>query len=587
MAVIQSAVPLRIAVAVEDSTGEEVDADQRLGWVLSLVHQMSAELMQSCWRPEVFTSLHAGIDALGRKLPSTAAVIAARLGWVPTPPVGVYVPSRVVRLAQANVVPVLKTMAFRDALIPEVLAAVDKQGRLDRQQLSGGQGRYVSSAFLRNLSRQLRRAGDVPVTSITEIQDPPKVARIARLGAADSQFVELVDSGPDGVWLRIKLPTCPQPAGRGDWSWCRLWCPTPPHLKQRDIACWHLPTISMARGKPLLRFTITESVPETATATATAALGIDWSPASLGAATMVVERGGALVTDARTHVYDDRGLGVRLARLQAEGQALTGKIDRLTQLAATAPESTQARLTTKIIVLRDHRRAVGAKRARINRDMAFDFAATMTTMATASGAGVIAVEDLRDLEARGHGPANNNRAAQSARRRAVAALEHTAAKTGLEVVMCPPRGTSANCPGCDQKLSRPGGYHTATCTECGIRRANRDQIAGQNIAKRVLLAKMKVKRPKGKSKRVSTVAHQPVHKTRDKTTATPKQRRHKRVRNTSAAAQRASSPHPITPARTASVWDRDQPTANPAARTSAQPIPDTSDTHVSASVRDR
>ncbi|WP_244873013.1 hypothetical protein [Mycolicibacterium sp. TY66] len=373
MAVIQSAVPLRIAVAVEDSTGEEVDADQRLGWLLNLVHQMSAELMQSCWRPEVFAALHAGIDALGRKLPSTAAVVASRLGWVPAPPDGVYVPSRVVRLAQANVVPVLKTVAFRDALIPAVLAALDEQGRLDHQQLSDGQGRYVSAAFLRNLSRQLRRAGDVPVTSITEIQDPPNVARIARLGAADSQFVELVDSGPDRAWLRIKLPTCPQPAGRGDWSWCRLWCPTPPHLKQRDIACWHLPTISMARGKPLLRFTITESVPEPATATATAALGIDWSPASLGAATMVVERGGQLVTDARTHVYDDRGLGVRLARLQAEGQALTGKIARLTNLAATAPELTQARLMTKIAVLRDHRRAVGAKRARINRDMASRF----------------------------------------------------------------------------------------------------------------------------------------------------------------------------------------------------------------------
>ncbi|WP_244873012.1 transposase [Mycolicibacterium sp. TY66] len=207
-------------------------------------------------------------------------------------------------------------------------------------------------------------------------------------------------------------------------------------------------------------------------------------------------------------------------------------------------------------------------------------------MATASGAGVIAVEDLRDLESRGHGPVNNNRAAQSARRRAVAALEHTAAKAGLEVVMCPPRGTSANCPGCDQELTRPGGYHTATCTECGIRLANRDQIAGQNIAKRVLLAKTKIKRPKGKSKRVSTVAHQPVRRTRDKTTTTPKQRRHKRVRNTTPT-QLASDQHPITPARTASVWDRDQPTANPAARTSAQPIPGTSDTHVSASVRDR
>jgi hypothetical protein len=584
--VIQSAVPLRIAAAVEDATGEVVDVDARVGWLLDLMHQMSVELMQSCWRPEAFAALHAGVDGLGRKLPSTAAVVAARLGWVPTQPAGVYVPSRVVRLAQANVVPVLKSLAFRDALIPAALAALDDGGRLDRQGLGQGQARYVSSAFLRNLCRQLRRAGAGSVTSITEIQGPPAVARIARLGAADVQLVELDDSDPAGVSLRIKLPNSAQPEGRGDWSWCRLWCPTPPHLKQRDIARWHLPTICMQRGKPLLRFTITEIVPDPATATAKAALGIDWSPASLGAATMVVERGGRLVTDARTHMYDDRGLGVRLARLQTEGQALTRKIARLTNLAANAPEPTQARLATKIAVMRENRRAVGAKRARINRDMAFDFAATMTTMATASGAEVIAVEDLRDLETRARGRTNNNRAAQSARRRAVAALEHTAAKAGLEVVMCPPRGTSANCPGCDQQLTRPGGYHTAICQACGIRAANRDQIAGQNIAKRVLLAKAKVKRPKGKPKRVTAVEHRPVRKTRHKTTATPKQRRHKRTRHTPTTLAR-SQRHPIIPARTASVWDRDQPPAIPAASTSAQLIPDTRDTHVSASARDR
>jgi hypothetical protein len=44
-------------------------------------------------------------------------------------------------------------------------------------------------------------------------------------------------------------------------------------------------------------------------------------------------------------------------------------------------------LSTKITLLHNNRRALGAKRRRINRDMAFDFAATMTTMATASGPG--------------------------------------------------------------------------------------------------------------------------------------------------------------------------------------------------------
>jgi len=585
--VIQSAVPLRIVAAVDETTGEVIDVDPRIGWLLDLIERLSSEMMQSCWQPATFTTLRAGVDTLGRRLPSTAAVVAARLGWNPILPAGAYVPSRVVRLVQANVVPLLKTMAFRDALIGPVIAALDEEnGRLDRRLLGESQARYVTTAYLRNLCRQLSAAGGQTVSSITEIQAPPTVARIARLGAADRQLVELDASDSAGLWLRLKLPTSSAPSGRDGWSWCRLWCPIPAHVKERHIGCWHLPTLCVQRGKPLLRFTITETVPEPATATATAALGIDWSPASLGAATMVAERDGRLVTDAATHVYDDRGLGIKLARLQTEGQALTGKIARLKNLAANAPEPTRAQLAAKIAILHNTRRALGAKRQRINRDMAFDFAATMTALATGSGAGVIAVEDLRDLEARGHGRGNNNRAAQSARRRAVAALEHTAARAGLEVVMCPPRGTSANCPSCDKELTRPSGYHTATCGPCKIHRANRDQIAGQNIAKRVLLGKAKIKRPEGKPKRVTVAEHQPVRKTRHKITATPKQRRHKRTRHaTKITPTRAQRPTSL-PARTASVWDRDQQPA-PAANTSAQPIPDTSDTYVSASVRDR
>jgi hypothetical protein len=39
----------------------------------------------------------------------------------------VYVLSRMARLAQANVVPILKTMAYRDRLIPTVAAVLDDQ----------------------------------------------------------------------------------------------------------------------------------------------------------------------------------------------------------------------------------------------------------------------------------------------------------------------------------------------------------------------------------------------------------------------------------------------------------------------------
>lgn len=316
---IQSAVPVRIGAAIEEGSGEVVAAAPRIGWLLDLVAELSTELMARCWRPATFTVLHEGVDFLGRRLPPTAAVAAQRLGWTPQTPPGVYVPSRVARLAQANVVPILKTMAYRDRLIPEVVAALDEDGDLDYCRLDEQHCRYVTAAFLRNLTRQLRRHTGRPISCITEIQSAPAVSKLARLGAADAQLVELEVTDAAGLWLRIKLPTTPQPGGRADWVWHTLWCPTPPQLKARTIASWHLPTICLQRGAPLLRFTITEEVPEPDTAHAGAALGIDWSPAALGAATMVAEHGGALITDARTHVYNDRGLGVRLARLQTRG----------------------------------------------------------------------------------------------------------------------------------------------------------------------------------------------------------------------------------------------------------------------------
>jgi hypothetical protein len=579
MVMMQSAVAMRVGAAVDEASGQVVDAGPLIGHLLELVAELSAELMARCWQPPKLTTLQAGVDAAGRRLPSAAAVIAARLGWIPQPADGVHVDSRVLRLVQANVVSMLKVLAYRDQLIPHVANAVDEHGNLDDDRL-GEQCRGVSGAFARNLARQLRRA-DKPVTSITELQAAPRIPRIARLGAVDAQLAALEARGSAGVLLRIKLPTTAQPASRADWAWYRLWCPIPAHLQGRDIRRWHLPTVSMHRGAPLLRFAITEVVPDPVTARATAALGIDWSPAALGAASMVTERGGGLVTDARTHVYNDRGMGVRLARLQTEGQQLSAKIDRLSALAANAPEPTRARLHTKIAVIKEHRRAVGVKRRRINRDVAFDFAATMTAMASASGAGVIAVEDLRDLQTRGRGRVNNNRAAQSARRQAYRALEHTAARAGLEVVMCPPRGTSARCPGCDGELARPTGYHSASCDRCGIHGADRDQIAAQNIGKRVLLAKAQVKRPTNKPKRITTVGHRPVTKTRQKTTATPPQRRHKRTRHTT----RPIGNH-AHPARPASVWDRDQRPAPPES-TSAKPIAATRDTHSGpASIRD-
>ena len=81
--VIQSAVALRVGAAVHEACGEVVDVAPMIGWLLDLVAQLAKDLMEQCWQPVTFAALHAGVDGLGRKLPSTAAVSAPSIPYQP------------------------------------------------------------------------------------------------------------------------------------------------------------------------------------------------------------------------------------------------------------------------------------------------------------------------------------------------------------------------------------------------------------------------------------------------------------------------------------------------------------------------
>ncbi|RZL82126.1 MAG: transposase, partial [Rhodococcus sp. (in: high G+C Gram-positive bacteria)] len=162
---------------------------------------------------------------------------------------------------------------------------------------------------------------------------------------------------------------------------------------------------------------------------------------------------------------------------------------------------------------------------------------------------------------RGHGRVNNNRAAQSPRRQAVAALAHTAAASGIAVVSVPARGSSALCPGCDEPLSRPCGYHTAWCPRCRVG-GNRDHIAGVNLAKRALLGRNKATRRRGQLPTIRVAEHAPVRMCRDKNNPTPSRPRHRRVRCSlpTAPPRMGVNPKQHVPAPQASVWDTVKPT---------------------------
>ncbi|QSE82839.1 zinc ribbon domain-containing protein [Rhodococcus koreensis] len=553
-------------LAVDDITGEPIgldDVDTRVGWLLDLISGAEAQMLSRLWQPATFDVLAAGVDRQGRKLPIQGHVAAARLGWTPHYPDGVYVPSRVTRVVTAQAVARLRTLAYRDTAIASLSARFDPA--TSRLAAPTTAAEYLPAGFVRGVVRQLtaraRREGGALAgrLRITDMQAPPKTSAMARLSAADRQLAHLTVT--DTVMtLTVKLPTTVAPTGRAQWRRVRLTAAIPPHLHGRPISEWHLPTLHLDHRGLLLRCAATETVPAADVTSGTCAVGVDWSPATLGAAAITTETPDGLVSDYQGWTYDDRGLGIKLARLQTEGQLLHRKAARLRRLAATAPPEVRAQLDAKIAVLDAHREAVGIKRGKINREMAFHFSSQVTDFAAAAGATVIAVEDLTTLETRGHGRVNINRAAQSARRQAVDALTHTTAGVGAVVVSVPARGSSAQCPGCNEPLSRPGGYHTAWCSGCKIG-GNRDHVAAVNLAKRALLGRGKAVRKRGRNPQIRVVEHAPVRRCRDKMCPTPSRPRHRRVRHSAPAATPPVGVNQTktVPAPQASVWDTVQP----------------------------
>ncbi|MFC9763144.1 zinc ribbon domain-containing protein [Rhodococcus jostii] len=553
-------------MAVDDATGEPIgldDVDFRVGWLLDLIAAAGGELVSRLWRPATFDVLAAGRDRHDRRLPAQGHVAAARLGWNPRYPDGAYVPSRVSRVVTAQVMATLRTLTFRDTAIAAISARFDPATGVVAPPI--GSGDHVSAGFARGVRRQLaaraRRDGGAPAgrVRITDLQGPPQTSAMARLSAADRQLARITAADRE-LMLTVKLPTSPAPAGRAQWRRVRLTAAIPAHLCGRPVIDWHLPTLVLDRKGLLWRCAATELVPAGDLDSAAVAVGVDWSPSTLGAAATVADSPDGLVSDYRGFTYDDRGIGIKLARLQAEGQLLHAKAARLTRLAATAPPEVRAQLEAKIAVLDAHRTAVGIKRGRINRELAFHFARQVTDYAANAHAQVIAVEDLTTLETRGHGRVNNNRAAQSARRKAVAALAHTAAGVGIAVVSVPARGSSALCPGCDEPLARPGGYHTAWCPDCRVG-GDRDHLAGVNLAKRALLGRNKAARRRGQLPAIRVAEHAPIRRCRDKTGPTPSRPRHRRVRRSLPTAPRrlGVTPKQHVPAPQASVWDTVQP----------------------------
>jgi len=242
------------------------------------------------------------------------------------------------------VIATLRTLAYRDGAITALADRFDPAtGRLSAPT---GSEAHVPTGFARGVRRQLadraRRGELAPAQRlrITDVQRPPQIAAMVRLSAADQQLAQLTVADRELV-LTVKLPTCPAPEGPEQWRRVRLTAAIPDHLHGRPITDWHLPTLAIDHKGLLWRCAATEMVPAGDLAAGTVAVGVDWSPSTLGAAALATDTTDGLSSDYRGWAYDDRGLGIKLARLQAEGQMLHRKSARLAALAAAAEPRVQ------------------------------------------------------------------------------------------------------------------------------------------------------------------------------------------------------------------------------------------------------
>lgn len=513
------------SVKLRPSTADPEIAE-RISWLLDLIHSSETALLQQLWNSETFDTLRSGISKDSRPLPSSASVIAQRLGWIAPEPPGCYLPQRVKRVVQSHVISSLKTLLYRDTAI--------------RAQINGHDG-AVTSAYARGAYRQLVKfftKNPEQLTNselrITDIQGVPKVSRRARLGAADQQLARLAVCD-DAVVLSLKLPITPTPNSPKDWEFVDITSEVPSRYHQRSIIKWCLPEITLDRKGLLLRYAFEEEAPvPVALDQVTTVLGVDWSPSAVFAAAVVTTTPKGLVSDYRGVHFDDRGLKVKNFRLQRHGELLYRKAARIENYLANADPVAQKSMQETVDRLRRDARCCGAKRTAINAELAHLAGNHAVGYALEVGAQAIGVEDLKSLEAQHLGD-NNNLVAQAIRSKAIEAITHAAVRSGLHVIEVPARGTSARCPSCDTNVLRPRGYHSAHCPQCGWVNGNRDMVGGVNVGKRALLGKDRAKRKKGTARlAVRVTEHAPVTRCHKKIGPTPARPRHRRVRHTTA-----------------------------------------------------
>lgn len=491
-----------LRTAVDEKTGELLPAAvlaERVSWVMDLMSGMVSALTAEHWNAGDVDVLASGEDAGGRKLPSNAWMALRRLGWIVAPPEGIKVNDRIVRMAQEQAGRALRSAKWRADLTAGVLATwpVDPAKRSPdewdqvREAIPGGT--FLPSSVIRSRTRQItafvHKHGRLPV-DVFELEPAPRIARMLLLSACDGQQATIARGDEPGrALLRVQLPTRPDPASYRDWTWVACPIALPPTVSTDAVL--HLPTLRIHQGKVRADLAYTHPVPKTQRTGHTVALGVDWGLNTLLSAGAVRPHDDGTITALGAGgMFRAAGVLAKQHRLRRLSEHLHAKTDQYQRLIGG---DEQHDLTTRHQVLRDEIRRVSDKRSNLNDALAWAAARWAVDQATAAGATVIYVEDLRSMEALGMGRTHNTRMSQTVRGQIVDRMRHLAAETGLAVVTVPARNTSRHCPQCLVPLrhrkapDRPTtpGWKWALCRSCGYQ-GDRDAGAWKRIAARGL-----------------------------------------------------------------------------------------------------
>ncbi|MCJ1677208.1 zinc ribbon domain-containing protein [Streptomyces sp. APSN-46.1] len=475
---------------------------ERVGWAAGLVAAMVTELLADRWNAADVNVLASGVDAGGRKLPSSAWMALRRLGWSVAPPEGVRVNDRIVRMAQEQAGRLLRSARWRADLTAGVLAAwpADPAKRTPeewdavRAVVPGGE--HLPSSVITSRTRQIsafaRKHGRLPV-DVFEVESAPKTARMLLLSACDGQqaTIERHETEPGRALLRLQLPTRPDPRSYRDWTWVACPLRLPPTVPAGAVL--HLPTLRPHQGRVRADLAYTHAVAKAQRTGHTVALGVDWGLNTLlSAGAARLHDDGQITALGSGGMFRTAGVLAKQHRLRRLSEYLHAKADHYQRLTAG---DEQHALAAKHTILSDEIAYVSARRSNLNDALSWAAARWAVDQAIAAGASVIYVEDLRSMEARGMGRTMNTRLSQQVRGQIVERMRHLASETGIAVVTVPARDTSRHCPRCLTPLrhrkapDRPTvpGWKWATCPNpsCGWQ-GDRDRGAWQRIAARGL-----------------------------------------------------------------------------------------------------